>query len=51
MTRARIELIAARLADARSRYMAARRTGDYDGQRYAQAECRRLRAILEGAGL
>ena len=50
MTADRLHKVSAQLADARARYAAAKRTGDYDGQRYAQAEARRLRAILEGAG-
>lgn len=50
MTHERLALIAARLADARQRYSLARRQGDAAGAAYAQAEARRLRAILEGAG-
>jgi hypothetical protein len=51
MTRERLELIVARLGDARHRYAMARRQGDSAGAAYAKAEARRLAAILEGAGL
>lgn len=49
MTRNRLELIVARLSDARQRAQAARRQGDTAGAAYALAEVRRLRSILEGA--
>lgn len=48
MTDTRARLLAARLADARRRYAAARANGDADGADYARAEARRLRGILEG---
>jgi hypothetical protein len=51
MTRQRLELIVSRLTDARHRYAAARRQGDAAGAAYSLAEVRRLRTILEGAGL
>jgi hypothetical protein len=50
MTHDRLLKVSAQLADARARMLAARRTGDRAGAEYAQAEARRLRAILEGAG-
>lgn len=50
MTADRLHRVSAQLADARHRYAAARRQGDSAGAQYAQAEARRLRAILEGAG-
>jgi len=51
VTRSHLVLLVARLADARARYAAARRQGDTAGAAYAQAEVRRLRAVLEGVGL
>lgn len=46
MTHERLARVVALLADARTRYAAARRSGDDDGARYAAAECRRLRRML-----
>lgn len=50
MTADRLHRLSAQLADARHRYQSARRQYDNAGAAYALAECKRLRAILEGAG-
>lgn len=51
MTTKRLQEVVARLSDARARAAAARARGDDDGYRYAIAEVKRARRILEGAGL
>lgn len=51
MTQGQLERTVAKLSDARARAAAARHRGDDDGARYALAEAKRLRRILEGAGI
>lgn len=48
MTTGRIHNLGRKLTDARERMRDAKRTGDFDGYRYAKAECARLSRILAG---